>query len=338
MSHEIRTPLHGILGTASLILGTELTTAQRTYTETIKQSGDALFSLINSILDLSKIEADNLTLEKVDFRLRQVLDGVSSLTGSPAQHKGLALEIVCAPDVDVILKGDPGRIRQILLNLIGNATKFTETAQIDVWVSQKRDQGKQRELVFEVSDTGIGLSNEQQEHVFDRFAQANGLITRKYGGTGLGLAICKEPAELMGEGIGVRSEFGKGSTFWFTICCELGDEENIDEQLEGIYVNDSIEAGDFRPLHILIAEDNPVNQLIATDTLTTVGHNVDVVSNGLEALEAVSAKPYDVILMDVFMPDMDGITAAQKIREMPGEISSIPIIALTADAMAGGRE
>ena len=338
MSHEIRTPLHGILGTTGLILGTGLSQVQRKYADTIKQSGDALLTLINSILDLSKIEAGSLVLEKVDFRLERVVDGVSAVMESRAQQKGLAFRIECAPNVSDVLRGDPERIRQILFNLIGNGIKFTETGEIIVRVSQTSVDDENCAVRSEVSDTGIGLDDEQQQRIFDRFSQADGSTTRKYGGTGLGLAICKELAGLMGGSIGVRSQPDKGSTFWFTVNCEQGDATKVIDQDQTDFSGELFEAANTHPLRILVAEDNPINQLIAADTLETVGHHVDVVSNGVEALAAVAAYPYDLILMDIFMPEMDGLSATRKIREMPGKESGIPIIALTANAMTGERE
>ena len=338
MSHEIRTPMHGVLATVSLLMGTELSPQQQNYADTIKQSGDALLSLLNSILDLSKIETGNLVLEESNFRLVPLLDEVSGLMKLRARHKGLAFEIECDPDIPEIFEGDPDRIRQILFNLSDNAVKFTETGGIDIRVSHTLFDDDRSEIRFDVSDTGIGLDDKQQQLIFERFAQADGVTTRKYGGTGLGLAICKELAELMGGSIGVRSSPGQGSEFWFTVRCKPGDAANISDKYQAHRSGDSVETKKISPLRILIAEDNPINQLIAADTLENAGHHVDVVSNGIEALEAVETYPYDLVLMDMFMPEMDGLTATRRIREMQGEVSKIPIIALTANAMVGERE
>jgi PAS domain S-box-containing protein len=338
MSHEIRTPMHGILGTVSLIQDTDLSPVQRNYADTIKQSGEGLLNIINSILDLSKIEAGGVILEEVDFRLAPLLDSVAGLMESGAQQKGLAFAIERGPNDCDVLRGDPERIRQVLFNLVGNSIKFTEAGGISIRVSQTSQADDICEVRFEVADTGIGLAEEQQERVFDRFSQADGSTTRKFGGTGLGLAISRELAQLMGGSIGVRSKPGEGSVFWFTVQCEPGDASKIPELDQSSYSEGAVVATEIQSLRILIAEDNPVNQLIASDTLESAGHRVDVVSNGVEAIEAVAAFPYDLILMDIFMPEMDGLTATKNIRAMPGEASNIPIIALTADAMAGERE
>ena len=338
MSHEIRAPMHGILGTVSLIQDTDLSQVQRKYADTIKQSGDGLLNIINSILDLSKFEVGVLVLEEVDFRLAPLLDSVAGLMESRAQQKGFSFAIERAPNVSDVLRGDPERIRQILFNLVGNSIKFTEAGGISIRVSQTSRADEICEVRFEVEDTGIGLEEEQQERVFDRFSQANGPTTRKFGGTGLGLAISRELAQLMGGSIGVQSKPREGSVFWFTVQCEPGDASNIPGPDQSSRSDGPGEAMQIQSLRILVAEDNPVNQLIASDTLESAGHRVDVVSNGIEAIEAVTAFPYDLIPMDVFMPEMDGLTATKKIRAMPGEVSNIPIIALTADAMAGERE
>lgn len=358
MSHEIRTPLHGVLGTNGLLLATDLDEKQRKYADTIKKSGDTLLRLINDILDLSKIETGHLELEEVDFKLQLILDSVSGGLESRARQKGCDFDVEVAPDVPEVLRGDAGRIRQVLFNLVGNAIKFTDVGEIKVRVYQSPGEGGRSVIRFNVSDTGIGLNVEQQKEVFSRFSQADSSTTRKFGGTGLGLAISKDLVEAMGGSIGVTSRSGKGSTFWFEVPCEAGDPDNVDVNLLMPSVEDknsnqeasadikenSAENGfdaelvGCSGLRILLAEDNPVNQLIAVETLKAADHHVDVVSNGADAIEAVTNHPYDVVLMDIFMPEMDGILATKAIRSLPGAISEIPIIALTADAMEGERE
>ena len=338
MSHEIRTPMHGILATTSLMKGAGLSPSQERYADTIKQSGDALLNILNSILDLSKIEAGNLAVEKVDFDISALLDDVFEPVKIRAKLEGLTFDVQYEPGTPDVFAGDPERIRQILLNLTDNAIKFSDRGSITIRVTHTATIDGQFEIRFEISDTGLGLDDEQQKQIFERFSQADGSTTRKFGGTGLGLAICKELAELMGGAIGVRSTPGQGSDFWLTVLCAAGDTENVKAEMRTPPPIESPGKAGTRPLRILVAEDNPVNQLIVTHILESGGHSADVVSNGAAALEAVSAHPYDLILMDIFMPEMDGMEATKRIREMTGNMSDIPIIALTADAMAGEKE
>jgi signal transduction histidine kinase/ActR/RegA family two-component response regulator len=338
MSHELRTPLHGILGMAGLMLGAGLSPAQRDYAERIKTSGDGLLTLLNGILDISKIEAGRIELEQTDFRLVRLLESVAGLTESRAQQKGLAFAIDIASSVPPVLSGDPERLRQILFNLVGNAIKFTDTGEIVIRVTDQRAEAGWHQMRFEVTDTGIGLDTDQKGRIFDRFAQADGSTTRKHGGTGLGLAISKDLVRLMDGEIGVESEPGRGSTFWFTVRCREGDAANVEEAIQVDTLPNVSAAFEGRPLRVLVAEDNPVNQVIAAEALKKGGHEVDVVSNGVEAVEAVGANPYDVILMDIFMPEMDGLAATKRIRAMADDAARTPIIALTADAMDGERE